>query len=89
MEGTTGTLTIDVHTELSHVQSVRLKRRLKTVLSVEEELPYFGPVGRQIGVHHIIRHRHANIHMTQVRLGHIQHDGSCHQAHRLFRGLMG
>ena len=41
-----------------------------------------------MGMDHIVRHRHANIHMAQVGLFHTKHDRSRHDIDRRFGGIM-
>jgi hypothetical protein len=45
LKRTTSALAIDVDTELPHVQSARLQHRLKSILTVDEELSDFESIG--------------------------------------------
>jgi hypothetical protein len=76
LKRTTAALAIDVDTELPHVQSARLQRRLKSILAVDEKLANFESIGREMGMDKIISHRNANIHMPEIWLIHIHDYGS-------------
>jgi len=66
-------LTIDVNPELSHVESARLKRCLKSVLSVDQKLPNLHSIRREVRVNGLVHHGDADVDMPQLRLSHLQH----------------
>lgn len=67
------TLAIDVDSKLSHVESARLQRGLKSVLSVEQELPNLHPIRQEVSVNGLVHHGNTDVDMPQLWLGHFQH----------------